>query len=37
MGAVLNEDELEEMPARISEHFDRVREALEDSLGADSE
>jgi hypothetical protein len=33
----VSDEEFEEMPERISEHFDRVREALEDSLAEDSE
>lgn len=33
----MSEEEFEEMPERISDHFDRVREALQDSLNEDAE
>lgn len=31
----VSDDELEEMPDRISDHFDRVRAALDESLEDD--
>ncbi len=31
----VSDDELEEMPDRISEHFEKVRDALDDALEDD--
>ena len=33
----VSDEELDEMPDRISEHFERVREALNESLEEDDE